>query len=218
MAVSVALSLVAIPQPSALAAPDASPSPSSPSPSSRSAAPTVAPQPAPVRYTVPAAVARIAPARDAYGITVLPPPDPPDRVTWPIPATTTVSSPFGPRVAPCATCSAMHRGADLVPGEGTPVAAIADGVVVDSGTDPAAELGVFAVVRVTVRGEVVDSLYAHMLSGSMTLRPGDRVEGGQRIGSVGNTGVSTGAHLHFGILRGGEPVDPLAWVAARAAG
>lgn len=204
-----ALSLVGLHDVSAIAVPVA------PAPV---AAPVVhtAPPPAPVVYTAPEAEPSIAPARDAYGITILPPPETPDRVSWPVPATTPVSSPFGPRIAPCPGCSTDHHGVDLIPGEGTPVTAVASGVVVEAAADSAGELGVHVVIRHTIRGHTVDSVYGHLLAGSMPLAVGDRVARAQQIGLVGSTGESTGPHLHFGVYVDGQAVDPIAWLASTA--
>jgi murein DD-endopeptidase MepM/ murein hydrolase activator NlpD len=64
-----------------------------------------------------------------------------------------------------------------------------------------------------VRGAVVTSVYGHMQAGSLTRGVGDRVNLGQRIGRVGNTGSSTGAHLHFEIHpHGSRAVNPLSWL------
>jgi murein DD-endopeptidase MepM/ murein hydrolase activator NlpD len=148
--------------------------------------------------------APIAP-RDGVTVTTFTP------VQWPIDPATHVSSPFGPRLAPCATCSTMHSGVDLVPGQGTPIAAIADGTVVQA--DSSGELGVHVEIRHDVNGETVTSVYGHMLAGSMTLHVGDAVARGTIVGRVGSTGESTGPHLHFGILdAAGRPESPLAWM------
>jgi murein DD-endopeptidase MepM/ murein hydrolase activator NlpD len=134
-------------------------------------------------------------------------------VQWPIDPRTAISSPFGPRIAPCAGCSTLHRGVDLVPGEGTPIHAIADGTVVEAGFF--GELGQHVMVRHVVNGTTVTSVYGHMLAGSATVTVGQRVTRGELLGNVGSTGESTGAHLHFGILdAAGTPEDPMAWMRA----
>jgi murein DD-endopeptidase MepM/ murein hydrolase activator NlpD len=53
-----------------------------------------------------------------------------------------------------------------------------------------------------------------MREGSLALTPGQTVRVGQLVGRVGNSGRSTGAHLHFEVRVGGEPVDPLVWIPA----
>ena len=149
------------------------------------------------------------PPRDAVTTTQLTP------VQWPIDPASAVSSPFGPRIAPCAGCSTSHSGADLVPGEGTPVAAIADGTVVEAGFF--GELGEHLMIRNDVDGATVTSVYGHLVAGSMPLAVGDRVARGAIVGRVGSTGESTGPHLHLGVLdAGGAPEDPIGWLSAHA--
>ena len=122
---------------------------------------------------------------------------------------------FGPRRAPCRGCSSMHEGADFDPGNGTPIRAIAAGVVVETNAPGWAALGVHARIQHVIDGQVVTSVYAHMQVGSMGLKVGDRVAPGQVIGRVGSTGASTGPHLHFEIRLGGtRAVDPVAWMHA----
>ncbi|MGN6324712.1 M23 family metallopeptidase [Pseudolysinimonas sp.] len=145
--------------------------------------------------------------RDGVTVTQLTP------VQWPIDPASPISSPFGHRVAPCGGCSTAHQGVDLTPGAGTPVAAIADGTVVEAGVY--GELGEHVTIRNDADGEVVTSVYGHLIAGTMPLHPGDTVARGQILGRVGSTGESTGTHLHFGILdAGGTAIDPLGWMRA----
>jgi murein DD-endopeptidase MepM/ murein hydrolase activator NlpD len=135
-------------------------------------------------------------------------------VQWPVPAASPMASDFGPRRAPCRGCSSFHEGVDFDPGAGYPIAAIADGVVVEAGTGGA--LGVHVAIQHNVDGEIVTSVYGHMQRGSMGLHVGDAVGRGQTIGRVGNTGASTGAHLHFGLEHGSALFDPIPWLRAHA--
>lgn len=158
-------------------------------------------------YEAPAMTFAPTVARDAFTVTEF------TLVQWPVAATTTLTSGFGFRS--CSGCSSDHRGIDLTPGSGTPVSAIADGVVVlaeesDSG------LGVQVVVEHVVDGQTVRSVYAHLQFGSLGVATGDRVARGQLVGLVGNTGASTGPHLHFEIIIDDEQVDPLPWLLAHA--
>jgi len=102
------------------------------------------------------------------------------------------------------------HGIDLNPGNGYPIQAVADGVVVTAETDGA--LGVHIVIEHSVNGQIVRSIYGHMQFGSMMVAVGDTVARGQQIGVVGSTGESTGPHLHFGIMIDGAEVDPLPWL------
>jgi murein DD-endopeptidase MepM/ murein hydrolase activator NlpD len=123
-----------------------------------------------------------------------------------------LSAGFGYRTAPCGSCTSNHEGLDLTPGEGTPISAIADGVVVDVG-NPSGTLGVFAVISHVIDGQAITSVYGHMQRGSLAIGVGDTVSVGQTIGRVGSTGASTGAHLHLEIRPdGGKAIDPLRWL------
>lgn len=144
--------------------------------------------------------------RDAYSISHFTP------VSWPIPAGTVITSDYGPRKSPCRGCSSFHQGIDWTPGAGYPIAAIADGVVVEATSG--GELGVHVFIQHNVDGEIVESGYAHMQRGSMGLRVGDTVARGQIIGLVGSTGASTGPHLHFILRHGAAMFDPLPWLRA----
>ncbi|MCU1438204.1 MAG: family peptidase [Naasia sp.] len=137
-------------------------------------------------------------------------------IQWPFAVAVPVSDGFGYRNSPCSGCSSQHQGTDFVPGSGAPIQAIADGVVrtvvqSDSG------LGVYAVIEHLVDGDLVTSTYAHMQFGSVPLREGQAVAVGDLVGLVGNTGASTGPHLHFELRLGGtKAVDAYAWLQAHA--
>ena len=136
-------------------------------------------------------------------------------IRWPVAGAIRISSPFGARSAPCATCSSMHQGADITPGAGTPIGAVAAGTVRVSGTHP--EYGQYVIIDHQIDGQTISTLYAHMIFGSSPLRAGQQVAVGQLVGLVGNTGASTGAHLHLQVMLGGvTPVDPIAWLTANA--
>ena len=125
-----------------------------------------------------------------------------------------ITSDYGWRTPPCKGCSADHKGVDFVPGYGKPIFAVADGMVVDMGSNG----GYGNYVRIqhlmgNTEGGVDEwtTLYAHMKNDSFPeeLRIGSVVKSGETIGAVGNTGMSTGPHLHFELLINGEHVDPL---------
>lgn len=159
--------------------------------------------------TVPAAVSAEPAVRDGFSMSYF------TVIGWPLAPGTTMSADFGPRNAPCSGCSSNHQGVDWTPGSGTPIQSIADGEVVEAASS-AGGLGVHVKIRHTIDGVSWTSVYGHMLSGSRTVNVGDTVKVGQQIGQVGNTGASTGAHLHFEIRdASGTAVDPYAWLAAR---
>lgn len=131
------------------------------------------------------------------------------RLIWPVP-TNDLSSNFGERNG------GFHAGADWTPGKGTPIRAIASGVVVESKYAPGG-WGQYVTVEHRINGVTVRSLYAHMLRGSRTVKVGDQVAQGDVLGKVGTTGKSTGEHLHFEIHVGGQAVDPIKWMRANGA-
>lgn len=135
-------------------------------------------------------------------------------VRWPFPTAVPISSGFGGRVAPCYGCSSYHQGLDFTPGSGTPIYAIADGVV--TGHTEGGAYGNHVFVDHIINGQRVTSLYAHMIWGSSPLVVGQEIKAGEFIGQVGSTGASTGAHLHFEVHLDGVPVDPYAWLTANA--
>ena len=113
------------------------------------------------------------------------------------------SSPWGMRAG------GHHNGIDLIGAVvGAPVRAFAAGVVVTAKHDLAAG----NMVRLD-HGQNVHTRYLHMHS--LNVRAGQRVTKGQQIGTYGNTGNSTGPHLHFEVRRGGVPgkdEDPLPYL------
>jgi murein DD-endopeptidase MepM/ murein hydrolase activator NlpD len=140
--------------------------------------------------------------------------DPLGTIQWPFPIPVPISSGFGPRTSPCSGCSSYHEGVDFTPGAGTPIGAIADGVVSQVSTTGA--YGNHVMVDHVIKGQKVQSLYAHMLAGSIKVVVGQQVTVTEQLGLVGSTGESTGAHLHLEIHLDGTPVDPFAWLKANA--
>ncbi|MET4780999.1 M23 family metallopeptidase [Glaciihabitans sp. UYNi722] len=137
-------------------------------------------------------------------------------IQWPFPVPVPVTSGFGPRqVANCGYCSTFHEGLDFTPGAGVEIQAIADGVVSlvkqDSGG-----LGNHVIIDHVINGQKVQSVYAHMATGTVRVVVGQAVKVTDIVGQVGNTGASTGAHLHLEIHLDGTPVDPFAWLKANA--
>ena len=138
--------------------------------------------------------------------------DPNSPIQWPFAVGVPISYGFGMRDG------TMHEGADFTPGEGSPIQAIADGVVRES-TDSGGAFGVHIVIDHVIDGVLVSSSYSHMLYGSRQVQVGDHVTVGTIIGHTGNTGRSYGAHTHFEILANGTtPVDPISWLREHAGG
>ncbi len=113
------------------------------------------------------------------------------------------------------TVGGAHRGADMVATSGTPIYAAAAGVVSVS-SESYYGYGVAIKIESVIGGKKVSTLYAHMIRGSRQVKAGDTVEAGQRIGRVGNTGASRGAHLHFEVKVSGALAEPIAWLKANA--
>jgi murein DD-endopeptidase MepM/ murein hydrolase activator NlpD len=137
-------------------------------------------------------------------------------VQWPFAVAVPVTDGFGYRNSPCSGCSSMHQGTDFTPGYGAPVQAIADGVV-RSVVSSDSGLGVHVVIEHLIGGDLITSTYAHMQFGSVPLWEGQAIGVGDLVGLVGNTGASTGPHLHFELRLGGtKAVDAYAWLQRHA--
>ena len=127
-------------------------------------------------------------------------------IRWPFPVVTPISSGFGGRSAPCLGCSTNHQGLDFDPVDGTAFNSVAAGEVVEVNDD--GYLGKWVVIRHDIDGLKFDSLYAHMIRDSTGVEVGQKVAAGDYIGRVGNTGVTSGAHLHLAIIVDGVHIDP----------
>ncbi len=114
-----------------------------------------------------------------------------------------ISSRFGWRTHPLTLRKDFHPALDLRAPIGTPIYAAADGQVVEASFDR--WLGKHVIIK---HKGGFHSLYAHMADYAEGLKIGDQVAQKQQIGIVGDTGVTTGPHLHFGILKKKDPVDP----------
>lgn len=125
-----------------------------------------------------------------------------ESLVWPLARARMVeTSPYGKRLHPRGGESRFHHGVDLRAIEGSPVHAVADGVVVRNGRS-----GAYGRVVVLDHGARLQSLYAHL---SRNLVPvGERVRRGQPIALVGHSGNATGDHLHFELRWRGGFVDP----------
>ena len=116
-----------------------------------------------------------------------------------------VSSPYGYRIHPISGEKDLHRGVDIAVAEGTPIQAVQDGRVVSAGDD-----GDYGLCVVIEDDKGYQSRYAHCSSISVTA--GQEVKRGDVIAAVGNTGNSTGAHLHLEVKLNGEYLNPYYFV------
>jgi hypothetical protein len=109
---------------------------------------------------------------------------------------------FGYRVHPVYKIRKFHAGLDFPARVGTAIQASGDGVVVESGWHS----GYGNCVKIR-HGYGYETLYGHM--SKIAVRPGERVKKGQKIGEVGDTGLSTAPHLHYEVHYKGNPVNPI---------
>jgi murein DD-endopeptidase MepM/ murein hydrolase activator NlpD len=120
------------------------------------------------------------------------------------------TSGFGPRRDPLSGKRTFHSGLDIAAPAGKPVRATADGLVVRAG-----RMGALGNAVHLSHGFGLTTRYGHM--SRLAVKPGQRVRRGDVIGYVGNTGRSTGYHLHYEVIRDGEPVNPLAYILGQPA-
>ncbi|UGT45872.1 M23 family metallopeptidase [Nocardia yamanashiensis] len=119
-----------------------------------------------------------------------------------LPAKGAFTSGFGSR------WGTFHQGIDIAGPLGSPIYAVAAGTVIDAG--PAQGFGLWVRIR---HDDGTISVYGHMYDFFVSV--GERVPAGMQIARIGNRGDSTGPHLHFEIVVGGQHVDPAAWLAQR---
>ena len=113
-----------------------------------------------------------------------------------------LGSTFGWRIDPFTGTSALHSGLDYSAEPGTPIFAAAGGVVVTQEFHP--QYGNMVEID---HGNDLVTRYGH--SSRVNVRKGDLIKRGQKIAEVGNSGRSTGYHLHFEVLVQGVPQDPI---------
>lgn len=118
------------------------------------------------------------------------------------------SSSFGWRADPFTGQMAMHEGLDFIAERGTPIVAAASGIV--SQAENTLDYG--NIVKID-HGAGLETRYAH--AARILVKLGERVQKGQLIAEVGNTGRSTGPHLHFEVRLNGVPLDPRKYLPPR---
>ena len=132
---------------------------------------------------------------------------PPSDARWVRPLDTLrVTSPFGVRVHPITKVKRSHNGVDFGAPAGTPIYATRAGTVTTASYQAG---GAGYYVRIN-HGDGFGSIYMHMTN--YIVKTGQTVKQGQIIGYVGSTGLSTGAHLHFGVSYAGKYVNPMAYI------
>lgn len=121
------------------------------------------------------------------------------------PARGIITSGFGYRRDPVHGSRAFHRGVDIAAAPGQPVRASADGIVTQAG-----RIGGLGRAVYLAHGYGLTSRYGHM--SKLAVEPGAKVKRGDVIGYVGNSGRSTGYHLHYEVHLDGKPVNPMVYI------
>ncbi len=116
-----------------------------------------------------------------------------------------VTSPFGKRIAPFTGKMQFHEGMDIAVQIGTPVHAPADGVVTKAGFEP----GYGNVVEIS-HGYGLMTVFGH--NSRLNVKVGQHVKRGDIISYSGNTGLSTGPHVHYEVRLNGLPVNPVRYL------
>ena len=125
------------------------------------------------------------------------------QYVWPCPGYPIVTSDFGYRGSPTAGASSYHKGIDIGAPHGAQIVSICNGNILAYGYN--SSMGNYVKVQ---HGNGLTSVYMHM-SRIANLSTGQSVSAGTVIGYVGSTGISTGAHLHLGVLKNNTYVSPL---------
>ena len=121
------------------------------------------------------------------------------------PVVAPITSDFGWRIHPIYGTRRLHAGTDFGVDEGTPVHAADGGVVVEAGW-----ISGYGYTVIIDHGNGMSTLYAH--NSDVAVSPGQTVSKGQVVSYSGNTGGSTGPHLHFEVRINGEPTDPMGYL------
>ena len=115
------------------------------------------------------------------------------------------SSRFGPRISPFSGKKSVHKGYDIANYVGTPIIAPADGVVAFAG-----KRGSMGIMVSLDHGYGMVTHYGHL--SKVLKKRGDRVTRGEKIALMGNTGRSTGPHLHYEVRVNGIPMNPVTYI------
>ena len=128
-----------------------------------------------------------------------------ESLLWPLAVEGRVTSPYGTRVHPIYNEQRFHTGIDIAAPVGTPIYAVAPGIVTVSES-----LGGYGLTVVIDHGQGLSTFYAH--AAELLVGAGERVRKGDTIALVGSTGISTGPHLHFEVREQNTHVDPMIWL------
>lgn len=125
-------------------------------------------------------------------------------IIFPVKKPLRISSGFGMRIHPICKVRKFHTGIDIPKTKGTPVHSTGNGVVIRKGYNSG--YGYFVEIE---HAGGFRSFYAHL--SKITVNKGDLVKIADQIAYVGNTGVSTGSHLHYEVRKGKRFLNPAEW-------
>lgn len=123
------------------------------------------------------------------------------KFTWPVPASSRISSEYGYRTSPISGKKEFHNGLDIPAPYGSAIVAAEAGTVTYAGW-----MNGYGYTIIIDHGSGITSLYGH--NSSLVAKKGQKVSRGQTIAKCGSTGWSTGNHCHFTISKGGSAVNP----------
>ncbi|MGB3979107.1 MAG: peptidoglycan DD-metalloendopeptidase family protein [Tepidanaerobacteraceae bacterium] len=124
---------------------------------------------------------------------------------WPVPSSSYVTSDFGWRIHPIYKTRRFHDGIDIAAAMGADVLAADDGEVIFAGS-----YGGYGNTIIVSHGGGISTQYSHL--SKILVGVGKQVIKGDKIGLVGSTGLSTGPHLHFSVIKDGQAVSPWNWL------
>ena len=128
-----------------------------------------------------------------------------EKMTWPCPSYTRISSEYGWRIHPTLGVNKFHNGVDMAAPKGTDILAAFSGEVVAATYN--STMGNYVMLN---HGNGYYTIYMH--ASKLCVTPGQIVIEGEKIAEVGSTGRSTGPHLHFGVRKSGEYVNPMSYL------
>ncbi|MGI6424528.1 MAG: murein hydrolase activator EnvC family protein [Tepidanaerobacteraceae bacterium] len=124
---------------------------------------------------------------------------------WPVPSSKYITSDFGWRTHPVYKTRRYHEGIDIAASSGADVLSVDDGEVIFSGS-----YGAYGYTVIVSHGGGISTQYSHL--SKLLVSEGKKVLKGDKVGLIGSTGVSTGPHLHFGVIQNGKVVNPWNWL------
>lgn len=127
------------------------------------------------------------------------------KMMWPCPGKYVITSPFGMRTHPITKRSTLHTGIDIAASKNTPIVAAQTGTVIYNNW-----MGTYGKLVILDHGGNYVTAYAHL--NASKVKVGQVVKKGETIALSGNTGYSTGPHLHFEVRFKGEYQDPIKYV------